>query len=95
MLKPKKNSKKPGGTFISTGTGKLIRTTPTYQGVYGVSAEIKSIDTTGYSKGKKGFVLKTNSPSEGKSFDYVPRAELKKVISNLKSGSTRSIKYKS
>lgn len=93
MLKPKKNkkNKKSGGTFMSTGSGKLVRTTPIYSGSLGTSAETQSIDTTGYSKGKKGFLLKKDNPSTGKSLEYVPRKKLKEVISNLKFGATRFI----
>ena len=91
MLKPKKQKKKGNGTFLSTNSGRLVRTTPSYSGRLGTSVETQSIDTTGYSKGKKGFLLKKDSPSSGKSSEYIPRQKLKQVISNLKSGVTKFI----
>ena len=105
----KKAGKKPkmqnGGGVIITPKGKIVRGTPEKKTMPGGQRyTVQSIDTTGYSKGKKTFDLTTrpnismdnSGPiilKKGKpvvKVTKVPRANVEKTISDLKKGATKT-----
>lgn len=86
----KTSSKTGGGTYIASSSGKLIRTTP----IYKESVEIQSIDTTGYSKGKQNFELKTSKPYQKPSTKKISRKDVPSTIKNLKNGATRTVDWR-
>ena len=95
-----------GGGVIITPKGKIVRGTPETKTMPGGKrSTIQSIDTTGYSKGKKTFDLITrpnvsigdhSGPiilKNGKPIvkvTKVQRADVNKTISNLKKGATKT-----
>ncbi len=105
----KKAGKKPkmqtGGGVIITPKGKIVRGTPEKKTMPGGPRyTVQTLDTAGYSKGKKSFDL-TTKPNV--SMDHsgpiilkngkpvvkvtkVPRADVNKTISDLKKGSTKT-----
>ena len=96
MLKPKKKKTTGTGTYIATKNGRVGRT---YGGQYGT---YESMDTTGYAKGKKNFVVKeniisnTNQPKiiDGSSYKTINRKEVPAKIAEFKKGASRTISYK-
>jgi len=98
--KKKKSSKnkKPNGTYIVSSNGRVGRTTPS--GVPG-RATYESMDTTGYSKGKKNFVVKESPIStsgtkiiNADSYKTIDRKEVPNKIKEFKKGATRTVVYK-
>jgi hypothetical protein len=91
--KPKSTvAPKNNGTYSAERTGVVSRITPTNSGVLGISANIKSMDTTGYAKGKKSFVLKKYEGGNSKpKTEIVPRGKVGSVIKDLKKGATRTV----
>ena len=94
---PKK--KKPNGTYIVSSNGRVGRTTPS--GVPG-RATYESMDTTGYSKGKKNFVVKESPFStsggtkviNGDSYKTIDRKDVPAKIAEFKKGASRTVSYK-
>lgn len=88
MATAKKTIKKAqGGTYITTKSGRVGRT----NGKYG---PYESMDTTGYSKGKKEFELK-KSNTAGTSTTTIKREAVPAKIEEFKKGATRQDKMKS
>ena len=83
MLQPKK--KKGTGTYIATAEGRVGRVKP---------GDYQSIDTTGYSKGKKEFTLRTSPGSGMYSDSKISRKDVPKKIQEFKKGASRTITYK-
>lgn len=81
---PLADTPKPNGTYIATKTGRVLRTMPTYK--EGVA--VQSIDTTGYSKGRKSFEKKTSVYGQKPKLEKIQRKDVPKVISELKKGAT-------
>jgi hypothetical protein len=102
MLQPKKSSKKSTGTYIASKNGRVGRTTPTYSGNLGVSGTYESMDTTGYAKGKKKFVVKENPIASingpkrinADSYKTIDRKDVPNKIKEFKKGASRTITYK-
>lgn len=87
MKKPVQKVQEDGkGTYMAFSTGRVARTTPTYKNL----GTTESMDTTGYSKGKKDFTL-TKSSNSSKNIEKgnVKREEVPSVIARLKQGATR------
>ena len=85
MQQPKKGTKKPGGSYITTDSGRVGRT----HGIYG---PYESMDTTGYSSGKKDFILKTDYSGYKSTSKKVDRKDVPNVIKAMKSGATKNVK---
>jgi hypothetical protein len=84
-------SVKPNGTFMAFPNGRLARTRPIYKDI----ADMESIDTTGYSKGKKDFTLTTASNTyKNVNNKNVSRKDVPSVIAGLKKGATRFEDYR-
>jgi hypothetical protein len=79
-------STSPGGTYFAFKNGRVGRTYP--------SGPYESIDTTGYSKGKKEFDLIKSYSGYKPLSEKVQRKDVPSVISNLKKGATRTEVYK-
>jgi hypothetical protein len=98
MLQPKKKKTKGTGVYIATAKGKVGRTTPSgvpNRGTY------ESMDTTGYSKGKKNFVVKENPFStngtkiiNAAAVKTIDRKDVPNKIKEFKKGASRTISYK-
>jgi hypothetical protein len=88
MATIKKIKKAQGGTYIATNSGRVGRT----NGMYG---PYESMDTTGYSKGKKEFEVKTSYGPKGNSSKTIKREAVPAKIAELKKGATRQTKMKS
>ena len=86
MATIKKVKKAQGGTYITTKSGRVGRT----NGIYG---PYESMDTTGYSKGKKEFELK-KSYTSGTSNTTIKREAVPAKIAEFKKGATRQTKMK-
>jgi PBP1b-binding outer membrane lipoprotein LpoB len=80
-----------GGTYYATSKGRVGRLSGSSIGDVIADIRNESIDTTGYSKGKKEFEKIRNSSAEGKTVKKVKREEVKKVISDLKKGATQKM----
>jgi len=80
-----------GGTYYATSKGRVGRLSGSSIGDVIADVRNESIDTTGYSKGKKEFEKIKNSSAEGKTVKKVKREEVSKVISDLKKGATRKM----
>jgi hypothetical protein len=80
-----------GGTYYATSKGRVGRLSGSSIGDVTADVRNESIDTTGYSKGKKEFEKIKNSSAEGKTVKKVKREEVSKVISDLKKGATRKM----
>jgi hypothetical protein len=80
-----KKKKEGGGSYITSSKGVVGRTHGTY-GPY------ESMDTTGYSSGKKDFILKTSYSGFKPTTKKVDRKDVPNVIKAMKSGATRSVK---
>jgi hypothetical protein len=87
MLQPKKDKKKPGGgSYITSSNGLVGRT-------YGMYGPYESMDTTGYSKGKKEFDLKRSyTGTKPTTVKKVKREDVPNVIKAMKSGATATKK---
>ena len=102
MQTPKKGAKKSTGTYIASKNGRVGRTTPTYTGKLGVSATYESMDTTGYAKGKKKFVVKESPISSvgapkrinATSYKTIDRKDVPAKIAEFKKGASRTVTYK-
>jgi hypothetical protein len=79
--------KAQGGTYITTKSGRVGRTSGKY-GPY------ESMDTTGYSKGKKEFEVKTSYGPKSNSSKTIKREDVPTKIAELKKGATRQAKMK-
>lgn len=83
-----------GGTYYATSKGRVGRLSGSTIGNTIVDARNESIDTTGYSKGKKEFKKIESSSAEGNTIKKVKRKDVPKVISELKKGATRKEDYR-
>lgn len=89
MATVKKNIKKAQkGTYITTKSGRVGRT-------YGEYGPYESMDTTGYSKGKKEFDLDSSLPGFKKTSTKIKREDVPAKIAEFKKGATRQAKMKS
>jgi len=77
-----------GGTYYASSNGRVGRLSSSTIGNTVFDARNESIDTTGYSKGKKEFKRINSSSSEGTKEKKVKREDVPKVISELKKGAT-------
>jgi len=84
MLQPKNNKKKPAGTYIVSDNGRVGRT-------YGGYGPYISMDTTGYSSGKKNFDLMTSYAGYKPTSKKVDRKDVPNVIKAMKSGATKTV----
>lgn len=90
MTRIKKAVKKAqDGTYFAFRNGRVGRTRP----ILGSIVEYESMDTSGYSKGKKKFDVTTNTPSK-KSSKSISREQVPSKISEMKRGATRIEDYK-
>jgi hypothetical protein len=80
-----------GGTYFAFNNGKLARTYPA--GIGSALRGVAAMDTTGYSKGKKSFVLKSDIPGEPKE-KTISRDKVPAAIAELKKGATRTQEYR-
>lgn len=83
MAKKNKN----GGAYVAFDNGRVGRT----NGVYGPYV---SMDTTGYSSGKKEFELKSSYAGGATSTKKVDKKDVPNVIKAMKSGATKTINQK-
>lgn len=81
---------KPGGTYLASNKGMLVRT---YPDGLGWTSGMASMDTTGYSKGKKNFTFTEDFKSTGKKSKTISREEVPSKIEELKKGATRIENY--
>lgn len=84
----KKSSPTPSGTYMTFPNGRVGRT----NGMYG---PYESMDTTGYSKGKKTFDLIESRPGLKPNKKTISRSEVPATISRLKKGATGVLDKKS
>jgi len=82
MAKVKKAQR---GSYITTGSGRVGRT-------YGEYGPYESMDTTGYSKGKKEFEVKTSYGHKTNSSKTIKREDVPEKIKEFKKGATRNVK---
>ncbi len=75
-----------GGTYFAFQNGRVGRT---YSG-----GPYESMDTTGYSKGKKEFTLNKSYSGQKTLSEKVQRKDVPSTISNFKKGATRTEIYK-
>jgi pseudouridine-5'-phosphate glycosidase len=79
------NGKSVGtGSYIISNNGRIGRT----NGLYG---SYESIDTTGYSKGKKEFILKNSLSGYKPTSTKISRKEVPSKIAKLKKGATKVV----
>lgn len=76
-----------GGTYITTKKGRVGRT-------YGIHGPYESIDTTGYSKGKKDFKLKSSYPSGKTKTEPIKREDVPSKIDEFKKGAKKVVNLK-
>lgn len=88
MATVKKVKKAQKGTYITTKSGRVGRT-------YGEYGPYESMDTTGYSKGKKEFDLDSSLPGFKKTSTKIKREDVPAKIAEFKKGATRQAKMKS
>lgn len=79
--------KAQGGTYVTTKSGRVGRT----HGKYG---PYESMDTTGYSKGKKEFDLDKSYSGFKKTSTKIKREDVPEKIKEFKKGATRQVKMK-
>ena len=93
MATIKKSVKKAqtGGTYYASSNGRVGRLSGSKIGNTIVDTRNESIDTTGYSKGKKEFKKIESSSAEGTTAKKVKRQDVPKVISELKKGATKKM----
>ncbi len=77
-----------GGTYYASSKGRVGRLSGSKIGDDISAVQNESIDTTGYAKGKKDFTKTINRTFEKPTAQKVKRADVSKVISNLKKGAT-------
>jgi hypothetical protein len=80
-----------GGTYYTTSDGRVGRFSGSAINDNIVSLTNESIDTTGYSKGKKQFTKTKRKTFEKPSSEKVKREDVPKVISELKRGATKKM----
>ena len=78
-----------GGTYYATSKGRVGRLSGSTIRDRVIESRNESIDTTGYSKGKKEFKKIESSSIDGTKEKKVKREDVPKVISELKKGATR------
>lgn len=89
IKKAQGGTKEGRGTYFAFPSGRVGRTYPIYKD----RVEYQSMDTTGYSKGKKNFNLTTSSTLGTKS-KSIPREEVPAKINEMKKGATKTQEYK-
>jgi hypothetical protein len=89
IKKAQVGTKEGKGTYFAFPNGRVGRTYPIYKD----GVEYQSMDTTGYSKGKKNFDLTTSS-TLGTNSKSIPREEVPGKINEMKKGTTRTQEYK-
>jgi hypothetical protein len=82
-----KIKKAQGGSYITTKSGRVGRTN-------GEMSPYESIDTTGYTKGKKEFNLDSSLSGGTKSSSKIKREDVPAKIKEFKKGATRKVKLK-
>ena len=85
MATAKKVKKAQAGSYITTKSGRVGRT-------YGEYGPYESMDTTGYSKGKKEFEVKTSYGRIGSSSKTIKREDVPEKIKAFKKGATKQVK---
>ena len=85
---PLSETPEPKGAYVTLGS-KVGRTTPIYKG----SVEYQSMDTSGYSNGKKNFTLTKSTPLQTSSSN-VSRKDVSSTIDKFKKGATGVITNK-
>jgi hypothetical protein len=75
-----------GGTYVAFESGRVGRT---YTG-----GRYESMDTTGYSKGKENFTVKTSLPGYKPTTEEIKRKDVTSKIKEFKKGATRFDNYK-
>lgn len=83
-----------GGTYYASSNGRVGRLSGTTMRDRLIESRNESIDTTGYSKGKKEFKKIESSSLDGDTSKKVKREDVPKVISELKKGATRKEDYR-
>ena len=73
-----------GGTYMAFPNGRVGRT-------YGLNSPYESMDTTGYSKGKKDFTLTASYGGGQKMETPIKRKDVPSKIEEFKKGATRTI----
>ena len=101
MLKPKKENKKQGtGSYIAFKSGNVFRSYPGEKVGSTQFVPTESIDTTGYSKGKKNFKLKKGAVAFGSmggmssastGSENVPRSKVKSLLKAMKEGASKKL----
>jgi len=81
---------KPNGTYFAFKNGRVARTYP--DGLGWISG-MASMDTTGYSKGKKNFTFTEDFRSTGRKSKTISKEEVPSKIEELKKGATRIENY--
>jgi hypothetical protein len=72
------------GSYIISNNGRIGRTN-------GLHGPYESMDTTGYSKGKKEFILKSSLSNYKPTYTKISRKEVPSKIAELKKGATRVV----
>jgi hypothetical protein len=80
-----------GGTYYASSKGRVGRLSGSKIGDDISAIQNESMDTTGYAKGKKDFTKTINRSFEKPSSKIVKRADVPKVISDLKKGATKKM----
>lgn len=83
-----------GGTYYASSKGRVGRLSGSKIGDDISAVQNESIDTTGYAKGKKDFTKTINKTYEKPTAQKVKRADVLKVISNLKKGATQKMDFR-
>jgi len=83
-----------GGTYYASSNGRVGRLSGTTMRGRIIEGRNESIDTTGYSKGKKEFKKMESSNTDGITSKKVKREDVPKVISELKKGAARKEDYR-
>jgi hypothetical protein len=83
-----------GGTYYASSNGRVGRISGSTIGNTIVELRNESIDTTGYSKGKKEFNRISSSNIEGTGKAKVKRKDVPAIISELKSGASKKEDYR-
>jgi hypothetical protein len=86
----KKIKKAQTGAYFAFPNGRVGRTRPLYKDL----VEFESMDTTGYSKGKKNFDVTTSRSYEKPRTKTISREEVPSKISEMKKGASRMNEYK-
>jgi hypothetical protein len=80
-----------GGTYYASSKGRVGRLSGSKIGDNISAVQNESIDTTGYAKGKKDFTKTINRTFEKPTTQKIKRADIPKVISDLKKGATQKM----